>query len=128
MAAVIARHELHHARRTWLRAQNIAELANRIETRMRQHEIGPADRNRLELIVNQGMAASEEIEAIDRSLEATVLPAAQRTSILRYREDNRIHLTKVLKQLQDLFIAGDQAADEQELGRWLVALFHHELK
>ncbi len=123
MAAVVARHELYHARRTWLRAQATAELANGIEARLRQSEIFLADRNGLELIVNQGIAATEEIEAIDRSLVVTVLPAAQRMSILRYREDNRIHLNRLLKKLQDLFTAGNR----QELRRWLEDLFHHGL-
>ncbi len=122
LAALVARHELHHARRAWVRAQKTAVLANAIEARLRQWGIFP-DRNGVELMVNQSIAAREEIAAIDRSLGSTVLLPAQRMSILRYRENNCIHLAKIVKRLLDLFTNGSKPGARKELVRWLDDLF-----
>ena len=123
LITMVARHELCHAKRAWLRAQKTVLLADAIETRLRQSGILPTDRNGLESMVNQSITATEEIEAIDGSLGSTVLLPAQRMGILKYREANRIHLAKILKKLTDQFKSGDKPGSRQGIGHWLESLF-----
>jgi len=123
LVTLVARHELYHAKRAWLRAQKTALVASAIETRLRQSGIFQTDRNGLESMVHQSIAAREEIAAIDGPLGSTVLMPAQRRSILQYREDNRIRLAKILKNLTDLFRSDDKPGCKQEIGYWLENLF-----
>ena len=80
MVAMVARHELYHAKRAWHHARQTVELATAIEARLRAAGIFPVDRNGLEMMVNQAIAANEEIEATDLSLGSSVLLPAQRMS------------------------------------------------
>ena len=125
LAALAARHELHHARRVWLHAQKTTGLADAIEARLRESGISRTDRNGLESMVSRSIAATEEIEAIEGSLGSTVLLPAQRMGVQRYQEDNRIELAKTLKRLVDLFTADNRPGARQELGRWLESLFRN---
>jgi len=123
MEAMVARHELYHAKRVWQHARKAVVLANAIEERLRTAGIFRVDRNRLEMAVSQAIAAKEEIEATDLSLGSTVLLPVQRLSIVRYGRDNVVRLSTVLKRLEDLFTERNKPGERQELGRWFDALF-----
>jgi len=123
MAAMVARHELYHAKRAWQHARKTVVLANAIEERLRAAGIFPVDRNGFEMMVNHAITAKEEIEATDLSLGSTVLLPVQRMSIRRYSGDNAIRLHNIVKRLVDLFTDANNPGARQELSRWFNALF-----
>ncbi len=126
LATVVARHELYHVRRAWLRTQNTIAQADAIEERVRGAGSPPVDRKSLESMVHQSLTAWEEIEAIDRSLGSAVLLAAHRRGLLLYREENRLRDLEIEKSLMALFAVRDPRA-RQEIHRWLRDLLHQDL-
>ncbi len=119
LATVVARHELYHARRAWLRSQEVTASAAAIEERLGS----TVDRKALESMVDQALAAREEVEAIDRSLDSAVLLAAHRRGMLLYREQSRQRGAESLEKLLRLF----EPLERPETHRWLSELFRQTL-
>lgn len=122
MASLVASHETYHARRVWLHAGEIAAHADVIESRLRDTGDPPPDRKRLELLVSQEIAASEELAAIDCSLHAAPLRAERRRSILEHRETARLRDVKLVKSFLDFFTSVRDAHSRREIERWLTGL------
>jgi hypothetical protein len=115
--AVVARHELYHARRAWLRARETAACADAIEAKLLAAGT-PQDRFRVEALVRRGMMAIEEVHAVDCSIGAAAIPSHRRRSFLEYREGQRRLYGKAVHALAALFAAGGG----KEMERWLSGL------
>ena len=122
LATVVARHELHHVRRAWLRARDVIAHADTIEQWVRGVGSPPVYRKGLELMVDQSLAAREEIKAIDQSLGSAVLLVGHRQRILQYQEENRLRDLQVVKKLMGLFSSVRDPRAREEIQRWLTDL------
>ena len=87
-SAMVAKHEVYHARLAWFRAGEITAHADEIEARLRSEGSPCRDRFALESLVGQAITASEEVSAIDVSLSSAAMPSYRRQGILEYREKN----------------------------------------
>jgi hypothetical protein len=124
MIVLSARHELYHAQRAWLHAQQTAAHADAIAERVRLAGAIPVERKGLELLVSAAMAAEEEMAAIDRSLRGAAIGSDHRRGILEYREANRLRDAAIVKSLLGLFTPAKDLNVARELNRWLAHLLH----
>lgn len=127
LATMVARHELYHVERAWLRAPEAVAHAGAIEERAAGVGSPPIYRKGLESMVRQSLTAREEIEAIDRSLGSAVLLSSHRQGILRYREESRLREVQIVKNLMDSFPSVRDTSVRQEIQLWLMDLLHRDL-
>ncbi len=128
LVEVAARHEMYHARRAWLRAEETAAHTDAIEARLREAHIAVQDRTRLESLVRQGIAAWEEVEAVDSSLVGVALPTYRRQRFLEYREQNKELQKKVVQVFAGLFTGVKDGKAKKELEHWLTELLRKDLQ
>ena len=128
LVEVAARHEVYHARRAWLRAEETAAHTDAIEARLHDAQIAVADRTRLEVLVRQGLAAWEEVEAVDSSLTGVALPTYRRQRFLEYRERNKELQKKVVKVFAGLFTGVKDGQAKKDLEQWLTDLLRKDLR
>jgi hypothetical protein len=121
--AMVARHELYHARRAWTRASAIAATADAIETAFGAAEAPSANRAMLESLVSQALIAGEEVAAIDRSVAAPGISSSRRFNALEYRERNVKIEDKLATRILELFPSLQSAARSGEARKRVVRIF-----
>jgi hypothetical protein len=123
LCELVARHELFHARRAWLRAAEIKERTDAIQERLRGEKIAAPGRANLELMVRDGLAAEEEIEAVDASGSFAMLPQYMQ-GFMEYREQNKQRYRKAIKAVLGLFPSVNPGETARNLEKWATGLLH----
>ncbi len=121
--AMVARHELYHARRAWTRASEIGATADEIEAAFATPVATLPDRAALESLVSQALIAGEEVSAIDRSIAAPGISSARRLDALEYRERNLRIEEKLAGKILGLFPSLEDAAKRVEARKRITGIF-----
>ncbi len=122
--AMVARHELYHARRAWTRASEIGVDADALEAAFGGSAKFTLDRAELESLVNQVLIAGEEVAAIDSSITAPGISSQRRLDALQYRQRNVNIEQRLAGKILDLFPALRGAAKRAEARKRILGVFH----